>query len=63
MRIREQTNQQFLRQPQMMMQNQMASLRRNGMQGMNLQKAAMQNNTSTGMYVSFFLQFSGVVTV
>lgn len=55
MRMREQTNQQFLRQPQMMMQNQMANIRRNGMQGMNLpnnlQKAAMQNNTSSGMYV------------
>jgi hypothetical protein len=46
MRMREQANQNFLRQPQMIMQNQMANLRRNGMQNMNLQKTALQNNAS-----------------
>jgi hypothetical protein len=55
MRMREQANQNFLRQPQMIMQNQMANLRRNGMQNMNLQKTALQNNASginaSGMYV------------
>ncbi|KAF5016581.1 hypothetical protein F66182_11695, partial [Fusarium sp. NRRL 66182] len=48
MRMREQANQNFLRQPQMMMQNQMG-LRRNGvpnMNTMNLQKTALQNNAS-----------------
>lgn len=57
MRMREQANQNFLRQPQMMMQNQMG-LRRNGvpnMNTMNLQKTALQNNASginaSAMYV------------
>lgn len=58
MRMREQANQNFLRQPQMMMQNQMG-MRRNGvpnMNNMNLQKTALQNNASginaSAMYVS-----------
>ncbi|GAM43501.1 hypothetical protein TCE0_050f18365 [Talaromyces pinophilus] len=49
MRMREQANQNFLRQPQMIMQNGMANLRRNGvpnMNNMNLQKTALQNNAS-----------------
>lgn len=58
MRMREQANQNFLRQPQMIMQNGMANLRRNGvpnMNNMNLQKTALQNNASginaSAMYV------------
>jgi hypothetical protein len=45
MRMREQANQNVLRQPNMLMQNQMANMRRNGLQNMNLQKTALQNNT------------------
>lgn len=51
--MREQANQNILRQPNMLVQNQMANLRRNGIQGMNLQKTALQNNTSAGLYVFF----------
>lgn len=58
MRMRDQANQNFLRQPQMIMQNGMANLRRNGvpnMNNMNLQKTALQNNASginaSAMYV------------
>lgn len=48
MRMREQANQNFLRQPQMMIQNGMANLRRAGVPNMNLnlQKTALQNNAS-----------------
>lgn len=49
MRMRDQSNQNFLRQPNMLMQSQMANFRRNGIQGVNLQKTAMQNNTSANM--------------
>ena len=57
MRMREQANQNFLRQPQMMIQNGMANLRRAGVPNMNLnlQKTALQNNASginaSAMYV------------
>lgn len=55
MRMRETVNQNFLRQPQVLMQNPMAGMRRNGMQNMPPQKTAMLNNAA-GMYVMTFLE-------